>query len=294
MKRFFKWLYSLVPFKIYIYSAVKYFFKLSPNTYRHLHFKGDFKVVIDKDHNFLMRHYGYLVENEIFWGGLYNNGWEATSLKYWTELCKNANYIVDAGANTGIYSLIAKEVNPKATVVAFEPLKGVQAMLQKNIQLNNYDILCVDKALSNSDGEALIYDDLSSEHSYAATVNVNLRPNNSKVGGAKIKTIKLGTFIEEQHVVKIDLIKIDVETHEPELLEGFGKYLKQFEPTMLIEILDDMIAAKVYVFIKGIPYLYYNINEQKGPRKTETLSKSDGYNFLICKKEVAMKLGLPV
>ncbi len=293
MRRFFKWFYNAVPFKKYIFTVLKYFFKLSPNTYRHLHFKGDFKVVIDKDHNFLMWHYGYLVENEIFWGGLFNNAWEVTSLKYWTELCKNSNYIIDAGANTGIYSLIAKEVNPRATVVAFEPLKSVQAMLQKNIQLNNYDILCVDKALSSVDGEALIYDDLSSDHSYAATVNVNLRPNNSKVGGAKIKTIKLETFIEEQCIERIDLIKIDVETHEPELLEGFGKYLEQFEPTMLIEILDDNIAAKVQGMIKDIPYLYYNINEQKGARKMETLSKSDGYNFLICKKEIAVKLGLP-
>lgn len=40
-------------------------------------------------------------------------------------------------------------------------------------------------------------------------------------------------------------MKIDVETHEPEVLEGVGEYLKKFRPSLLIEILDDEITAKV-------------------------------------------------
>ena len=294
MKRLFKLIYQIIPFKKQIFIAIRYFFKLSPRTYRHLHFNGNFKVLIDKDRQFLMHHYGYLVENEVFWGGLYGNTWEPVSLKIWTQLCKESNYIIDAGANTGIYSLIAKEVNPACTVVAFEPVKKVYRMLLKNKELNDYDFLCIEKALSNSDGEAMIYDDLSSNHSYAATVNVNLRPNNKKVAASKITTIKLETFIENQNVKQIDLMKIDVETHEPELLEGLGKHLKQFAPTMLIEILNDEIAKRVQDLIKEIPYLYFNINEEKGLRIVSSLSKSDGYNFLICKKEVAQKLGLGV
>ncbi len=294
MKRFFKSLYQITPFKQQFFLIIKSLFKLSPSTYQHLHFRGDFKVNIDKDHQFLMHHFGHLVENEIFWGGLYGNSWEAISLKYWTLLCKEANCIVDAGANTGVYSLIAREVNKDANVIAFEPLKRIFAMLQKNKELNNFDILCVEKALSNANGEALIYDDFSSDHSYSATVGVNLRPGNSKVIGGTITTIKLETFIEQQNIKKIDLMKIDVETHEPELLEGFGKYLLLFEPTMLIEILSDDIAIRIQNLIKEIPYVYFNINEKSGLRKVENLSKSEGYNFLICKKEVAQKLGLIV
>src|SRR5437868_2742445 len=157
MKRLFKLLYNSLPFKKNFFLILKRFIRLSPETYRHLHFKGNFKVKVDDEHEFVMRHYGYLVENEIFWGGLYQNSWEAGPLKYWTELCKDSSYIIDAGANTGVYSLIAKEVNKKAEVVAFEPVKGVYAMLQKNIKLNGFDVLCIEKALSNTDGEAIIY-----------------------------------------------------------------------------------------------------------------------------------------
>ena len=241
-----------------------------------------------------MHHFGHLVENEIFWGGLYENAWEAMSLKYWTLLCKDANCIFDAGANTGIYSLVAREVNQDASVIAFEPLKRIFAMLQKNKELNSFEIMCVEKALSNADGDAIIYDDFSSDHSYDATVGVNLRLENSKVVGGAITTIKLETFINEQKIKKIDLIKIDVEKHEPELLEGFGKYLALFAPTMLIEILSDDIAVRIQNLIKDIPYVYFNINESSGLRRVENLSKSDGYNFLICKIEVAQKLGLMV
>ena len=88
------------------------------------------------------------------------------------------------------------------------------------------------------------------------------------------------------------MIKIDVERHEPEVLEGLGKYLELFQPTLLIEILNDDIAMKVDKILKGIPYLFFNINEKVGARLVHSLSKSDGYNFLLCKKEIALKLGL--
>ena len=43
----------------------------------------------------------------------------------------------------------------------------------------------------------------------------------------------------DHKITKIDLLKIDVETHEPEVLEGYTKYIHLHKPTMLIEILND-------------------------------------------------------
>lgn len=294
MKQFLKFIYQIIPFKKSVFSMIKRFFKLSPDTYKHLHFKGVFKTEINKNRHFLMNHYGYYLENEVFWGGLYGNAWEPYSLKYWTELCGKADYIIDVGANTGIYSLIAKEISPNATVVAFEPVKRMYAKLKKNIELNKYDILCVEKALSNFNGETIIFDNVNSEHSYSITLTKNKSPNSLQVEDSKISVIKLDTFIQENNLSKIDLMKIDVERHEPEVLEGFKDYLILFQPTMLIEILDDGIAVRVQELLQGIPYLYFNINEKSGASKVDSLTKSDNYNFLICKKEVALELGLTV
>ena len=41
-----------------------------------------------------------------------------------------------------------------------------------------------------------------------------------------MSTLKLDDFIFQNKIRKLDLIKIDVEMHEPEVIEGFKFYLK--------------------------------------------------------------------
>jgi hypothetical protein len=108
----------------------------------------------------------------------------------------------------------------------------------------------------------------------------------------EIDTITLKDFIEKQGMTKIDLMKIDVETHEPEVLEGMREYLGKFNPVMLIEILNEEVAAKLNKLLAGLDYLYFNIDENNGVRQVKEVTKSDYYNFLFCKKEAALKLGL--
>lgn len=288
MKSFIKSIYNSIPFKRNIFSILK-LFKIPKYIYQHLHFKDIFKVKFN-NHHFLIEHHGYQIENELFWSGL-TEGWEKISMKLWIELCKDSDTIIDIGANTGIYSLVAKAINPSAKIYGFEPVKRVFEKYQKNCTLNKFDIKCIDFAASNFDGEAIIYDS-PSEHVYSVTVNKNLSPDNIKTIETKIKTKKLSTFIKEFNVSKIDLIKIDVETHEPEVLEGMEEFLNKFQPTLLIEILNDDIGKKVQSIIKNIDYLYFNIDEVNTPKKVDKIIKSDYYNYLICKKNVAQKLNL--
>ena len=87
-------------------------------------------------------------------------------------------------------------------------------------------------------------------------------------------------------------MKIDVETHEPEVLDGFRSYLNQYRPTMLIEILNDEVGRKVSSAVQGLDYLYFNINEKGGIRQVDKITKSDYYNYLLCNSKTALKLGL--
>ena len=87
-------------------------------------------------------------------------------------------------------------------------------------------------------------------------------------------------------------MKIDVETHEPEVIEGMGKYLKNFKPTLLIEILNDDIASQIQTLIADIDYIYFNLNEKGHIKQVNNLSKSDFHNFLICDKKTALELNL--
>jgi len=290
LKRTIKTTYKLLPFKQKMFTAIKAVCTLSEPVYRHLHFKGVFKVKVNDSSSFKIRHYGFQIENTIFWEGL-TDGWEKESMKVWIKLCEKAEVVIDIGANTGVYALIAKAANKNSKVYAFEPVKRVFEKLQANIELNKYDIIAIEKATSNSNGVAVIYDN-DNEHTYSVAVNKNMAEKGAKVNEIKIETITLDTFVEEYKLEKIDLIKIDVETHEPEVLEGFKKYIEKFKPTILIEILEDEVGSRVQNLIKDLGYIYFNIDENKSIRKVDTITKSDYYNYLICTPKVADELGL--
>lgn len=290
MKKTLKALYDLLPFKKEVFSALKLVWSPKESIYRHLHFKGVFKVSIDKTRNFKVRHYGYQVENEIFWRGL-TGGWERESLKLWIKLCESSDVIIDIGANTGIYSLIAKAISPRSKVYAFEPVARVFKKLNDNIGLNSFDIVSIERAVSNYNGMATIFDS-TFEHTYSVTVNKNLSDPGVEVVEAKIETVTLDSFVKENSIKNIDLIKIDVETHEPEVLEGFSEYLSKFKPSMLIEVLNNEVGARLHRTVHGLGYLYFNIDEVGTVRQVEKIEKSDYYNYLLCNPDVAAKLGL--
>ncbi|MBS1568764.1 MAG: methyltransferase, partial [Bacteroidetes bacterium] len=85
----------------------------------------------------------------------------------------------------------------------------------------------------------------------------------------------------------------DVETYEAEVLRGFLEILHRDRPSMLIEILNEKVAAEVGSILNGLDYDYYNIDDITWPpKKTHALSRSGHFNFLVCRPEVAKSIGL--
>jgi FkbM family methyltransferase len=182
-------------------------------------------------------------------------------------------------------------MNPAARVYAFEPVKRVHEKLVYNNALNNYNVICKELALSDEDGTAVIYD-TPAEHTYSVTVNKNLNPETPGAVQIPIKTARLSTFIQSEKLQQIDLIKIDVETHEPEVLAGFGPYLERMKPAMLIEILTNEVGAKVETILRGNDYLYFRVDDN-GITKTDDISVKDNYcNYLVCGHDTARQLKL--
>ena len=290
MKKILKDIYDILPFKLQFYSFIRRLIRLPHPLHQYFYFKGVFSTKVG-DKQFKMMNYGYQfhVENEFFWGGI-KNGWEKVSVSLWIQLCENANVIFDIGANTGCFSLIAKSLKPNSIVHAFEPMEAIFQKLKLNNDLNKYDIQMHPVALSDFNGTATIYP-TSQDHVYSVTVNKNLF-SGVKVFEQTIQTIRLDNFIESNSITSIDLMKIDVETHEVNVLEGMGKYLRLFQPDMLIEIQTDEIGEKVEMMLQGLDYLFFNIDEVKGIRETKNLGKSDWLNYLVCHRSTAERLKL--
>jgi FkbM family methyltransferase len=289
MKKLLKTLYELIPFKKGLFSLLKVVWTPPETIYKHLHFKGVISFKIDQT-KFSMMHHGFQLENDLFWTGLLG-AWEKESLALWIKLSKHSNVIFDIGANTGVYSLISKCVNPDANLYAFEPVKRVFEKLILNTQINNYDINCLEIAASNYSGDAVIYDS-NTPHTYSVAVNKKLDSTEQNAIETKIKTITLDSFCASNAIKNVDLVKIDVETHEAEVIEGFIKVIRDCRPTILIEILESEIGKNVESMISDLGYLYFNINEKDGIKLVDHIEKSDVHNYLLCQPDVASKLGL--
>ena len=292
MKKLFKSLYSLIPFKARLFPIIRKVFHPSEKISRHLHFKGIFKVPVKGNVSFLMRHYGYQVENDIFWQGL-TGRWEKRSIELWMELSEKATVIMDIGANTGVYSLISKSLNSKAKVIAFEPVERIFRRLEYNVRINRFGVESILKAVSDHPGEATFYD-IHGDNPYSASLeNFSTNSTNINYRPVQISVTTIDEIINEKKLERVDLLKIDVEHHEPQVIRGFSM-IGKYHPSILIEILSDDVGAQVQQQLEksGAGYLYFDIDEENGIKKVESIRKSSGMNYLLCIEPVAKDLQL--
>lgn len=283
--------FPLKPVFVGVRKITKLFGSSGEWFYRYLRFRGDFIVPVDKDRSFRLKSYGSGIENSIFWAGL-TGEWEAASVKLWIKLAEEAKVIFDVGANNGVYALISKAVNPSAKVYAFEPIDRIYEKLVYNTQLNKYDIVCLQCGVSNENGTATFYD-IQDENSYSSSLNADFAKGGGEVVPVTIKTVRLDTFIKENDLKQVDLIKIDVETYEPQVLEGLGEYLEKFKPTLLIEILNDEVGLKVEDLVGNKNYLYFDVNDDDGSvKRVERITRNSSFNYLLCTEAVARRINI--
>ena len=288
MKNTLRNIYAVLPFKKEIFLILR-LFPMPERVFRHLHFEGLITVGVEQ-RAFKMYHYGYQLENELFWRGI-NGGWEKVSMKVWIALSKRSTNILDIGANTGVYALVSKAVNPNSRIFAFEPVKRVFEKLKRNAEINNFDITSVCQGISDFEGTATIYD-LPTDHVYSVTINQNTNPPDRTVIPTQVEVITLDAYCEQVGLDHIDLLKIDVETHEPSVLRGALRILRKSKPPMIIEILNDVVAAQVNELLNEFDYLYFALNEKSGPIPCDRVGALDFGNYLVCKRSDAEFLKL--
>ena len=104
-----------------------------------------------------------------------------------------------------------------------------------------------------------------------------------------IKTTRLDGYLASKGIEAPDLIKIDVEGHEPSVICGMEDFLYERKPSLIIEILSEDIATLASSVLRGIGYTFYSINDKLWHiEPVETLSPRGviGQKFLICTSDI--------
>ena len=138
---------------------------------------------------------------------------------------------IDIGANLGEWTVaLAKAVGPGGRVLAFEPNPLIADALARTLRINNLAQARVLRlALSNRDGSAHF---LVSRGNSGESRLGEARPG---MDGFDVRIRRLDDIVAEKDLVRLDLVKIDVEGHERWVLEGAEESLRRFRPAVIIE-----------------------------------------------------------
>jgi FkbM family methyltransferase len=196
------------------------------------------------------------------------------SVKQIHNLVDDNSVIFDVGANVGFTTLpFAKQV-PKGTVYAFEPDSENFEQLSKNIEINSFKNIFLHRiALQENekqtssvffirravDGDKLINRGLSTLEKFG------IHNKNTEI----VNTTTIDRFVKENSIVKLDLIKIDVEGSESRVIEGGKNTIEKFHPIIIYEystIIDTLINSpnsyKTFNMLDSLGYKQYLLKNE--------------------------------
>lgn len=156
---------------------------------------------------------------------------------------KDGQAIFDCGASIGDTALAFRVWYPNSPIYSFESTKENFEYLNKNIQVNNFQNIFINKSFL-----------------YSKTGKYNFNENIYKIvaedTGAFMDTLSLDDYVEKKDIKNIGLIKFDIEGGEQEALKGTIKTIKSQKPILAIPIYhleDDTSAIPKFLLELDMP-----------------------------------------
>lgn len=145
--------------------------------------------------------------------------------KYYFIKGINKNPIIfDIGAHIGNFSLSSDIYYKDSFIHAFEPIKITFDILKSNInRLPN--IKCNNMAIGDKDMINKMF--YSEEEKDRSSFDIGNLINRSSASSQEVKVIKLSSYVEENKINHIDILKIDVEGSELNVIKGSEEILRK-------------------------------------------------------------------
>jgi FkbM family methyltransferase len=218
----------------------------------------NFDVILPNGKNFIYQStYGDAIGRALFWKSL--TAWETETTSTFFQLAQNAQVVLDIGANTGVYTLLAALANPNVQVIAFEPVPFIFNHLSHNIHINQLEGRCAarQEAVSNMMNTAQLHVPFGDLPSSSSLLNEGFRG----YAGYKI-TVPVVTI--DSMCEHADLVKMDVEGFEPQVLDGMSRLLDTSKPNIIVECNPDGPYKEIQARLSKYGYRYYHLT-RNGP-----------------------------
>jgi FkbM family methyltransferase len=230
--------------------------------YRDLILKPALKLLNRNQKKGLM-HFWTMPYDSICQAIILNGFYEHELLQGMCELVKEKKGIaLDIGANIGNHSLFfAKQFD---AVISFEPVPNNCLLLKANIFLNQVkNITVIEKALSNTQVKMGV-DRENSRNTNNVIFQLDVNEKNV------MNQIVVDVVVGDEELEKLNLsqnvtmIKIDVEGHEPFVVEGLRKTITMHQPIVYWESFSKEGAEKTKALLNGMGYNnFYHLTTKK-------------------------------
>jgi FkbM family methyltransferase len=206
---------------------------------------------------------------ELYWVGAY----EVDSLPLFLRYARTADVVLDVGAAEGVYSLGAAAVAPEAKVVAAEPGGPQLRRLNGNLELNPRlaeRITVLPVALSDRDGTAEFFQLPGGTSSLNPDFRSNAVPRTVEVGRADELVAPL---LDGR---RLDLVKVDTESTEPEVLGGMVELLEQHRPVIFCEVLAGRTEERLQPLVDQLGYRTWFLSRDREPVRRDRIAGVPG------------------
>lgn len=204
-----------------------------------------------------------LVVQTYFWFG--PNAFETLSMLIWRRLVRQSRRVLDVGAFTGVYALLAAVANPDAEVHAFEPVPRMFGRLLDNLIVNRLGVRVYSHDVALSDRARSTWINLArGPLTLSAGSSLEDRPDRPAETRREVETIRLSDVVDG-----FDCAKIDVEGHEHAVVAGIDpSTIERDRPTLLVEVFDADHLARLLEMLPGYSFaviddqqMAYHVNE---------------------------------
>lgn len=191
--------------------------------------------------------------------------------------------ILDVGANIGLSALTLAAQVPRGRVFAFEASPRTAAYLRRNAEANAPGVIeAVASAVGAEDGVAAFH-----QHpSFSAGSHVLSAHHASAAGKERVEVpmTTLDTFARARGLIRVDLIKIDVEGFEADALAGAAETIARFRPVILAEMNSFTLIAmrnqNPRAFIEGILAAYAHVSWMDAEGDLHPITLEGLYDFM--------------
>jgi len=183
---------------------------------------------------------------------------EHSTVKALKTLVKEGDTVFDIGANIGSHTLnLAKTVHPHGHVVAFEPTDFAFQKLKNNLALNPSleAIVTAEQIYLTANRNDQVQDYLYSSWPLHSESNLHQKHFGKLMSAQNATAERLDDYIQRKGITQLRAIKLDVDGHELQVLQGAIQCLERFRPILVMELAPYLYNEKPDSFEKLLELL---------------------------------------